>query len=168
MMKICHKGREDTALCQLIQEDKAAGQTGRDKRTEVAPTVESAKVKKARQLQGIAELLARRGDELRVKKVRHVKEIVAKAEYEVDPREVAKSIIRTGVSRHLEKSKIQSMNIDLTELFVLIEEEIALEKLRRNVEKTVVAWDVVALSQQTDAREPSPASSTFSTRKIPR
>jgi hypothetical protein len=59
------------------------------------------------------------------------------------------------------------MNIDLTELFVLIEEEIALEKLRRNVEKTVVAWDVVALSQQVDAREQSPASSTFSTRRIP-
>lgn len=169
MMKISHKALEETDLCQLIQNDKAAGQTGRDKRTEVGPTVESAKVKKARELQRMAELLARRGDELRVKKVRQVKEIFAKAEYEVDPREVAKSIIRTAVSRHLEKSKIQSMNIDLTELFVLIvEEEIALaEKLRRNVEKTVVAWDVVALSQQIDAREPSPASSTFSTRRIP-
>jgi hypothetical protein len=112
-------------------------------------------------------MLARRGDELRVKRVRQVKEIVAKAEYEVDPREVAKSIIRTEVSRHLGKSKIQSMNIDLTELFVLIEEEIALEKLLRNVEKTVVAWDVVALSQQIDARASSPASSTFSTRRVP-
>jgi hypothetical protein len=60
------------------------------------------------------------------------------------------------------------MNIDLTELFVLIEDEIALEKkLRLNVEKTVVASDVVTLSQQIDTREPSPASSTFSTRRIP-
>jgi flagellar biosynthesis anti-sigma factor FlgM len=138
MMKISRKGREDTDLCQLIQDDKAAGQTGRERRTEIGRTVESAKVnisKKARELQRVAELLARRGDELRVKKVRQIKEIVAKAEYEVDPREVAKSIIRTEVSRHLGKSKIQSMNIDLTELFVLIEEEIALEKLRRNVER---------------------------------
>jgi anti-sigma28 factor (negative regulator of flagellin synthesis) len=140
MMKISRKGREDTDFSQLIQDDEAASQTGRDRRTEVSRTVESARVnisKKGRQLQRIAELLARRGDELRVKKVRQVKEIVAKAEYEVDPREVAKSIIRTEVSRYLGKSKIQSMNIDLTELFVLIEEEIALEKLRRNVEKTV-------------------------------
>ncbi|HSE88192.1 MAG TPA: hypothetical protein VLJ79_18355, partial [Candidatus Binatia bacterium] len=96
--------------------------------------------------------------------VRQVKEIVAKAEYEVDPHEVAKSIIRTEVSRQLGKSKIQSMNIDLT---ALLEEEIALEKLLRNVEKTVVAWDVVALSQQINARASSPASSTFSTRRVP-
>jgi anti-sigma28 factor (negative regulator of flagellin synthesis) len=171
MMKLSRKGREATAPCQLIQDDKAASQIGRDKRTEVGPTVESAKFyisQKAQELQRITELLARRGDELRVKKIRQVKETVAKAEYAVDPREVAKSIIRTSVARHLEKSKIQSTNIDLTELFVLIEDEIALEKkLRLNVEKTVVASDVVTLSQQIDTREPSPASSTFSTRRIP-
>ncbi|HSE84722.1 MAG TPA: flagellar biosynthesis anti-sigma factor FlgM, partial [Candidatus Binatia bacterium] len=119
MMKISRKGREDTNFSPLIQDDEAASSTGRDRRTEVSRTVESARVnisKKARELQRIAELLARRGDELRVKKVRQVKEIVAKAKYEVDPREVAKSIIRTEVSRQLGKSKIQSMNIDLTAL----------------------------------------------------
>ena len=172
-MKVTHEGRAGRHLSQLIQNDKAAGQTDRDKRTEVGPTVESAKVnicKGARELQRITDLLTRKGDELRAEKVRQVKEIIAKGEYEVDPREVAKSIIRTEVSRHLEKSKVQSMNIDLTELLALTEEEIAAgEKWRRNMQdqkKPVAAWDVVALSQQIDA-EPSLASSTFSGRRIP-
>src|SRR5678815_624518 len=171
MMKVTHKGRAGTVLSQRIRNDKAAGQTGRDRKTEVGPTVESAKVnisKKARELQRIAELLALKGDELRAEKIKQLKQIIAKCEYEVNAQKVAKSIVRTEVSRHLEKSKVQSMNIDLTELFALIEEEIAVgQQLRRNVEqqkKTVVAWDVIALSQQIDVREPS---STFSSRRIP-
>ena len=127
-MKVTHEGRAGRHLSQLIQNDKAAGQTDRDKRTEVGPTVESAKVnicKGARELQRITDLLTRKGDELRAKKVRQVKEIIAKGEYEVDCREVARSIIRTEVSRHVEKSKVQAMNIDLTELFALIEEQLA-------------------------------------------
>src|SRR5882724_7008218 len=174
MMKFTHKGRAGTALSQLIRNDKAAGQTGRDRKTEVGPTVESTKVnisKKARELQRIAELLARKADDLRAEEIKHLKQIIAKGEYEVDAQKVAKSIIRNEVSRHLEKSKVQSMNIDLTELFALIEEEVAVGKqLRRNVEqqkKTVVAWDVIALSQQIDAQEPSQVSSTFSSRRIP-
>jgi flagellar biosynthesis anti-sigma factor FlgM len=174
MMKVTHKGRAGTDPSQLIRNDKAAGQTGRDRKTEVGPTVESAKVnisKKARELQRIAEPLARKGDDLRAEEIKQLKQIIAKGEYEVDARKVAKSIIRNEVSRHLEKSKVQSMNIDLTELFALIEEEIAVGKqLRRNVEqqkKTVVAWDVITLSQQIDAQEPSPGSSTFSSRRIP-
>ena len=43
-MKVTHEGRAGKHLSQLIQNDKTAGQTGRDKRTEVDPTVESAKV----------------------------------------------------------------------------------------------------------------------------
>ena len=127
-MKVTHEGRAGRHLSQLIQNDKAAGQTGRDKRTEVGPTVESAKVnicKGARELQRITDLLTRKGDELRAEKVRQVKEIIAKGEYEVDSREVAKSIIRTEVSRRLEKIKVQTMNIDPTELFALIEKELA-------------------------------------------
>ena len=62
------------------------------------------------------------------------------------------------------------MNIDLTELLALTEEEIALrEKMaaqRGGAKKTVAAWDVVVLSQQIDT-EPSLASSTFSSRRIP-
>jgi flagellar biosynthesis anti-sigma factor FlgM len=44
--------------------------------------------------------LARKGDELRAKRVKQIKESIVRGEYEVDPREVAKSIIRTEVSRH--------------------------------------------------------------------
>ena len=127
-MKVTHEGRAGKHLSRLIQNDKTAGQTGRDKRTEVDPTVESAKVniyKGARELQRMTDLLTRKGDELRAEKVRQVKEIIAKGEYEVDSREVAKSIIRTEVSRRLEKSKVQTMNIDPTELFALIEKELA-------------------------------------------
>jgi flagellar biosynthesis anti-sigma factor FlgM len=126
-MEVIHKGRSGAELSQLIQNGKAAGQAGRDKRTEVALTVEPAKVnisKKAREPQRIAQQLARKGDELLAKKVRQVKEIIAKGEYEIDPREVAKSIIRAEISWHLEKSKVQSMNIHLTELLALTEEEI--------------------------------------------
>jgi flagellar biosynthesis anti-sigma factor FlgM len=128
MMEVIHKGCPGTELSQLIHNGKAAGQAGRDERTEVGPTVESAKVnisKKGRESQRIAQQLARKADELLAEKVRQVKEIIAKGEYEVDPREVAKSIIRTEISRHLEKSKVRSMNIDLTELLALTEEEIA-------------------------------------------
>jgi anti-sigma28 factor (negative regulator of flagellin synthesis) len=130
MMEVNHKGRPGTELFQLIQNGKAAGQAGRDKRTEVGPTVESAKVisKEAREPQRIAQQLACKGDELLAKKVRQVKEMIAKGGYEVDPREVAKSIIRTEISWHLEKNKVQSMNIDLTELLALTEEEIAVGK----------------------------------------
>jgi flagellar biosynthesis anti-sigma factor FlgM len=127
MMEVIHKLRPSTELSQLIRNGKAAGQAGRDKRNKVGPNAESAKVnicKGARELQRITDLLARNGAE----KVSKVKEIIAKGKYEVDPREVAKSIIRTEISRHLEKSKVQSMNSDLTELFALREEEIAAEK----------------------------------------
>lgn len=126
-MEVIHKGRSGTELSQLIQ--NAAGQAGRDKRTEVNPPVLSTKVtvsKKAREPQTITELLARKGDKRLAAKVRQIKEIIAKGgDYQVDPREVAKSITRTVISRHLAKSKVQSMNIDLTELLALTKEEIA-------------------------------------------
>jgi flagellar biosynthesis anti-sigma factor FlgM len=128
MMELIHKGRPGAGLSQLIQNGKAAAQAGRDKRTEVGLPVNSAKVnisKDAWEPQRIAQQLARNGDELLAEKVRRVKEIIAKGEYRVDPREVAKSIIRTEISWHLEKSKVQSMNIDLTALLALTEEEIA-------------------------------------------
>src|SRR5262245_51506835 len=101
MMKVTHEGRAGRHLSQLMQNAKAAGQTDRDKRTEVGSTLESGKVsicKGARELQRITDLLHRKGDKLRAEKVKQVKEIIAKGEYEVDSREVAKSIIRTEVS----------------------------------------------------------------------
>jgi flagellar biosynthesis anti-sigma factor FlgM len=172
-MKVTHAGRMAPNLSQLIQNDKATGQTGRDKRTEVSETGELTKVnifKEARELKRIAEL-ARKGDELRAEKVRQIKKIIVKGEYKFDSQEVAKSIIRTEVSRHLEKNEIRLMNIDLTELGSIIEVEIAVsEELRRNLEdqkKAALAWDVVALSQQMDAPDPSPAFPTFFYRRIP-
>jgi flagellar biosynthesis anti-sigma factor FlgM len=171
-MKVTHAGRTAPGLSQLRQNNSATGQTGRDKRTAVGETREVTKVNisKAQELKRITEL-ARRGDELRAEKVRQVKEIIAKGEYEFDFQEIAKRIIRTEVSRHLEKNEIRSMNIDLPELGSVIEVEIAVgEELRRNLEgqkKVVIAWDLVALSQQIDAPEPSPASPTFFCRRIP-
>src|SRR5262245_5869122 len=174
MMKVTHEGRAGRHLSQLIQNDKAAGQTDRDKRTEVVPTVESAKLnigKGARMLQRITDLLTRKGDELRAEKVRQVKEIIAKGEYEVDSREVAKSIIRTEVSRRLEKSKIQTVNIDLTELFALMEAEIALgEKIA--AQRGGAKEDRHSVRRRrafptNPCVEPCRASSALSSRRIP-
>lgn len=128
MMEVIHKGRSWAELSQLIQNDTATGQACRDKRTQVRLTVGSAKVnisKEARESQKIAHQLVRKGDELLAEKVRQLKEIIAKGEYEIDPREVAKSIIRAEISWHFEKSKVQSMNIDPTTFLTLTEEEIA-------------------------------------------
>jgi anti-sigma28 factor (negative regulator of flagellin synthesis) len=122
MIKVTYKGRLGTELSELIQNDKAVGQAGRDQRTEVGPTVKSAKVntyKEAREPQKILRRLAYKDNELFAERVRQIKKLIAKGEYEVDPREVAKSIIRAEVSRHLERSRVQSMNIDLTELLAL-------------------------------------------------
>jgi len=47
--------------------------------------------------------LARKGDELRAKRVRQIKQKVVKGEYKVDAQEVARSIIRTEMSRYREK-----------------------------------------------------------------
>ena len=121
-MEVIHKGRSWAELSQLIQNDTATGQACRDKGTQVRLTVGSAKVnisKEARESQ------VRKGDELLAEKFRQLKEIIAKGEYEIDPREVAKSIIRTETSWHFEKSKVQSMNIDPTTFLTLTEEEIA-------------------------------------------
>ena len=172
-MEVIHKRRSGTELSQLIQNGKPAGQAGRDKRTEVSPPILSAKVtisKKAREPQRITEPLARKGDELRAAKVRQVKEIIAKGEYEVDSREVAKSIIRTEVSRRLEKSKVQTMNIDPTELFALIEKELAVaEKIA--AQRGGAKEDRRSLGRRAFPTnrcvEPSPASSALSSRRIP-
>jgi flagellar biosynthesis anti-sigma factor FlgM len=128
MMELIHKGRPGAEISQLIQNGKTTAQAGRDERTEVGLSVNSAKVnisKEAREPQRIAQQLARNGDEVLAEKVIQLKEIITKGEYEVDPREVAKSIIRTEIAWHLEKNKVQSINIDLTELLALTEEEIA-------------------------------------------
>jgi flagellar biosynthesis anti-sigma factor FlgM len=50
--------------------------------------------------------LARKGDELRAKRVKQIKESIVKGEYEVDAQGVARSMIRTELSRHRERSKV--------------------------------------------------------------
>ncbi len=127
-MQVIHKGRSCAEFSQLLKNDTATGQACRDKRTQVRLTLGSAKVnisKESRESQKIAHRLVGKGDELLAEKVRQLKEIIAQGEYKIDPREVAKSIIRTEISWHFEKSKVQSMNIDLTAFLALIEEEIA-------------------------------------------
>jgi len=130
-MEVIHKGRSAAELSELMQNGKTAGQAGRNQRTEVGLTVGSAKdntSRDARESQRIAHQLVRKGDELIAEKVRQLKEIIAKGEYEIDPREVAKSIIRTEIPWHLERRKVQSMNIVLTTLLALTDEAVAVRE----------------------------------------
>ena len=104
-MKIIQRGPADTDLSQRIKNEKTANQVGRDADPKAQESGKSAKVnisKEARELQRIAEL-ARTGDELRAQKVKQIKDQVAKGNYNVDAQEVSKSIIRSEVSRILEK-----------------------------------------------------------------
>ncbi len=104
-MKVTHKGPAEADLSQLVQNDKTVDRVRRDKRGEVGQSGASAKInisEEARELQRIAEL-ARKGDELRAERVKQLKQVIAKGEYEIDAQEVAKSIVRTEISRHLEK-----------------------------------------------------------------
>src|SRR5262245_35791936 len=127
-MRFTHERCPGTDLSQLIEYYKAAGQADLDKRTEVKPNLESAEVnisKKAQAPHRIARRLACRDDKFRGEKFRLIKELIAKGEYEFDPRDVARSILRTEISRYLAKSKGQSARIDRTEFLALTEEEIA-------------------------------------------
>jgi flagellar biosynthesis anti-sigma factor FlgM len=93
-------------LCR-VQNHKAAD-LHREKGTAVGQNRESAKVdipKQTWELQPMAEL-ARKGDELRAKRVKQIKESIVKGEYEVDAQGVARSMIRTELSRHRERSKV--------------------------------------------------------------
>jgi anti-sigma28 factor (negative regulator of flagellin synthesis) len=122
-MDVIRKSCLSTELSLLI-DSKAAG----EKRTQVIATVDSAKVivsKEAGQSQRVANRLGRKSDHRFAERIRELKEIIAKGDYRVDPRVIARSIIRTEISRQLERSKIRSIHVDLTELLALAEEEIA-------------------------------------------
>jgi flagellar biosynthesis anti-sigma factor FlgM len=80
----------------------AIGRIQRDKGITFGQNCESAKVdisKQSWELHRIADL-ARKKCELRAKRVKQLKESILKGEYEVDAREVAKSIIRIEALRH--------------------------------------------------------------------
>jgi len=103
-MKITQRGPADTDLSQLVQNDKTVNRVRRNFDPKVQQSGESAKVnisKEARDLQRIAEL-ARTGDELRAQKVQQIKDQIARGNYNADPQEVSKSIIRSEVSDMLQ------------------------------------------------------------------
>jgi flagellar biosynthesis anti-sigma factor FlgM len=101
-MKITQRGPADTDVSYSVQNEKNVEQRkAGDIRSE--PPSGSATVsisQEAREMQKIAEL-ARTGDELRAEKLRQVKERVAAGEYHVKSEDVAKSILRSEVSRLL-------------------------------------------------------------------
>ena len=108
-----------------IQNGKLIGQDSREEITELDRTVEMGKVnnfRAAREPQKIAQRLAREGYELRAEKVSQIRKLIAKGAYEVEPREVAKSIVRAEISGHVQKTKVQSINIVLEALLALTEE----------------------------------------------
>jgi flagellar biosynthesis anti-sigma factor FlgM len=71
------------------------------------------------ELERIAKL-AQKVTELRATRVRQIKQSLVKGEYQVDAQEVARSIIRTEMSRYREKA----MNVEPKELSILYEEKI--------------------------------------------
>lgn len=103
-MKITQRGPADADLSKLVHNDKSVGQKqAADMKAQRSG--ESAKVnisQEARELQRIAEL-AHAGDELRADKVRQIKEKLAADEYHVDAKDVATSILRSEVTRLLNK-----------------------------------------------------------------
>lgn len=105
-MKITEKQPADADLRELIQNDKV-GFVHNEEGAKVRQRGESAKVDispEARKLQRVAEL-ARAGDQLRADKVRQIREQIEADQYQVESKEVAKSIARSEVSRLLERKK---------------------------------------------------------------
>jgi flagellar biosynthesis anti-sigma factor FlgM len=104
-MKITVKGPGDLDLCQLVQNNKAVGSVRREKDAKVRQGGESAKVDispEARKVQRVAELV-RTGDQLRADRVKQIKARIEADLYQVDSKDVAKSIVRSEVSRLLDK-----------------------------------------------------------------
>jgi len=104
-MKITHRGPADADLSKLINNDKTVKPAGAGADSKVKESGASAKVDislDARKMQRVAEL-AKKGDELRAEKVKQIKEQVAQGTYEVSSEDVAKSILRSEVSRLMEK-----------------------------------------------------------------
>jgi len=104
-MKITHRGPADADLSKLINNDKTVKPAGAGAESKIKESGASAKVDispDARKMQRVAEL-AKKGDELRAEKVRQIKEQVERGTYEVSSEDVAKSILRSEVSRLMKK-----------------------------------------------------------------
>ena len=106
-MKITPKGPPDAELSKIVQNDKKLDAARQQSGSAAERSGESASVNisaAARKLQRIAEL-AQKGDELRAEKVKAIKEKIDSGQFDVSSEDVAKSIIRSDVSRLLEKKK---------------------------------------------------------------
>jgi negative regulator of flagellin synthesis FlgM len=104
-MKITQRGPADADLSQAVKNEKKVNHALGEKKSSAQQTGESTRVlisDEARELQRIAEL-ARAGDNMRAEKVKNIKEQIEKGTYQASSEDVAKSIIRSEVSRLLEK-----------------------------------------------------------------
>lgn len=104
-MKITDKGPADIGVSELVRNKSTASTDQGEEGREGQRSGEPARVTispEARQLQKVAEL-ARRGDELRAEKVDKLKAQISRGEYHVDSEEVAKSMVRSEISRLLSK-----------------------------------------------------------------
>jgi flagellar biosynthesis anti-sigma factor FlgM len=104
-MKITQRGPADADLSQVVKNEKKVSHALGEKKSSAEQTGESTRVRisdEARELQRIAEL-ARAGDNMRAEKVKNIKEQIEKGTYQASSEDVAKSIIRSEVSRLLEK-----------------------------------------------------------------
>jgi anti-sigma28 factor (negative regulator of flagellin synthesis) len=150
-----------------IQTGKAVVPSSGDKKTEQDRTVESPRIdifRDVRKPQKVVHPLPCKG-ELRAEKVRRIRKLIANGQYEVDPREVAQSIIRAARQR----GKLQSMDTDVAAWLPVTEKgTTACKKKAAHVEdqkKPIADGDVGALAKQFGA-EPSLASAIFSDRRI--
>ncbi|HEY7320398.1 MAG TPA: flagellar biosynthesis anti-sigma factor FlgM [Candidatus Binatia bacterium] len=126
MMEAFGKRRTAGDLSPLLKNGKAGYRGGTSKGTGVALPLASANVdiSKENRVQGRISLQpARNHDEFRTEKLRHLKTMILKGEYDVDPRKVARSFLRAAISWPVEKRLIQSIIVELTEIVSLAEQE---------------------------------------------
>ena len=124
-MEVFGKRRPGGDLSPLLKNGKAGRRGGANKAT-VGLTVASANVdisKENRVQRRIPLQPARNHDEFHTEKLRHLKTIILRGEYDIDPRKVAKSFLRAAISWPVEKRQIQSIISELIELLSLTEKE---------------------------------------------
>jgi len=122
MTKVTTIGRPAKDLAKLPKNHKALRQARSDPKAELAVSTESVKLnlrKAAQETQKLATPRSRKSHRFVAEKIRRLKEIIAKGEYEIDPREVAKRMICAANPWHRERRKVRLINLNLTELLAL-------------------------------------------------
>ena len=125
-MEVFGKRRTGGDLSPPLKNGKAGHGDGASKGTGVGLTVASANVdisKENRVQRRIPLPPARNHDEFRKEKLRHLKTMILRGEYDIDPRKVARSFLRAVISWPVEKRLIQSIIVELTEILSLAEKE---------------------------------------------